>query len=102
MSIDGIGDLHGPKRVAPAQGTRGVKQTTGTGEIGADSYDFSDSSRVQLLADKIKVLAANAPDVQDRAALINELKGKINDPMYNEGVLRELASRIAESIKQEG
>ena len=96
MSIDGIGDLHGPSRVSNASTVRrsvDVKQTAG---VVGDSYQFSDESRVSLLREKIKTLAKNAPESEVRAELIQDLKKKIDDPIYNENALRELAARIVE------
>ena len=96
MSIDGIGDLHGPSRVAstnPLRRSADVRQTSG---VVSDSYQFSDESRISLLREKVKTLAKNAPDAEVRAELIQDLKQKINDPLYNESALRELAARIAE------
>lgn len=99
MSIDGIGDLHGPKRIT---GTPGIRKTGSIPaepvRVSGDSYEISDESRINLLRKKIEVLAKDAPEPEDRTELINDLKKKINDPIYNESVLRELASRIAESI----
>ena len=95
MSIDGIGDLHGPSRVSSANTVRrsvDVRQTSG---VVADSYQFSDESRVSLLRERIKTLAKSAPESEVRAELIQDLKQKINDPIYNENALRELAARIA-------
>ena len=99
MSIDGIGDLHGPQRIS---GTQGVRKSGSLpaepARVSGDSYEISEESRIKLLRNKIEVLAKDAPELGDRAELINDLKQKINDPIYNESVLRELASRIAESF----
>jgi len=96
MSIDGIGDLHGPSRITSTGGIRKPVDVRRPESVQGDSYQISDESRISLLREKIKTMAKNAPDIEDRAELIHELKQKINDPIYNENALRELASRIAE------
>ncbi|HPH03270.1 MAG TPA: flagellar biosynthesis anti-sigma factor FlgM [Spirochaetota bacterium] len=99
MSIDGIGDLHGPKRISGPQSVRKAgSASVEPARISGDSYEISEESRINLLRQKIEVLAKDAPEPGDRTELINDLKKKINDPLYNESVLRELASRIAESL----
>lgn len=99
MSIDGIGNLHAPKRIPGSSGIRKAGNIPAEPvRVSGDSYEISDESRINLLRSKIEVLAKNAPEPEDRVALINDLKQKINDPIYNENVLRELASRIAEGF----
>jgi len=97
MSIDGIGDLKGPSRVASTGAMRKHTEVHRSSGIQEDSYHFSDESRISLLREKIKTLAKGAVDIEDRAQLIRDLKQKIDDPIYNETALRELAARIAES-----
>ena len=97
MSIDGIGDLKGPSRVASTGAAHKYTEVHRSAEIKEDSYHFSDESRINLLREKVKTLAKSAVDIEDRAQLIHDLKQKIDDPIYNETALRELAARIAEN-----
>ncbi|MDR2734025.1 MAG: hypothetical protein LBC99_05190 [Spirochaetota bacterium] len=97
MSIDGIGDLKGTGRVAGTGAARKHIEVHRPSGLQEDSYHFSEESRISLLREKVKTLAKGTVDIEDRTQLIHDLKQKINDPIYNETALRELAARIAEN-----
>lgn len=88
--ISGLNNVYKPKKSDPVRKTEATR--------GKDTVSLSPEARANAEIEKYKEIARNAPEI--RTDRVNELKAKINNPEYlnDEGVLRSLTDRIAESL----